>query len=114
MSNGHTAPSTITGRSPGSMLPLGTSTPPKCHRCYVSLVRSLCPHPTENYQGLVTCKRGPVRLILGPWTHGNRSYSYAGNVHFGPAANMTTIWRRTSYPALALGRALVTRRQQRC
>ena len=43
---------------------------------------------TENYQGLVTRKRGPVRLILGPWTHGNRSYSYAGDVEFGPAATL--------------------------
>lgn len=41
---------------------------------------------TENYQGLVTRKRGPVRLLLGPWTHGNRSLSYAGDVDFGPAA----------------------------
>src|SRR4029450_3782839 len=39
-----------------------------------------------NYQGLMTCKRGPVRLILGPWTHGNRSSSYAGDVDFGPMA----------------------------
>jgi putative CocE/NonD family hydrolase len=43
---------------------------------------------TENYQGLATCKRGPVRLILGPWTHGNRSYTYAGDVDFGPAATL--------------------------
>ena len=43
---------------------------------------------TENYQGLVTRKRGPVRLILGPWTHGNRSYRYAGDVDFGPAATL--------------------------
>jgi hypothetical protein len=43
---------------------------------------------TENYQGLVTCKRGPVRLILGPWTHGNRSFTYAGDVDFGPAATL--------------------------
>jgi uncharacterized protein len=43
---------------------------------------------TENYQGLVSRKRGPVRLILGPWTHGNRSYTYAGDVDFGPAATL--------------------------
>ena len=41
---------------------------------------------TENYQGLVTRKHGPVRLILGPWTHGNRSSSYAGDVDFGSTA----------------------------
>jgi predicted acyl esterase len=27
-----------------------------------------------------------VKLILGPWTHGQRSVSYAGDVDFGPAA----------------------------
>jgi uncharacterized protein len=43
---------------------------------------------TENYQGLVTRKRGPVRLILGPWTHGSRSYTYAGEVDFGAAATL--------------------------
>ena len=41
---------------------------------------------TENYMGLARRKRGPVRLILGPWTHGDRSLSYAGEVDFGPAA----------------------------
>ncbi len=40
----------------------------------------------ENYQGLARAKRGPMRLILGPWTHGDRSLGYAGEVDFGPAA----------------------------
>jgi uncharacterized protein len=40
----------------------------------------------ENYVGLVARKRGPVRLVLGPWTHGDRSLSYAGHVEFGSAA----------------------------
>ena len=40
----------------------------------------------ENYCGLSRRKRGPMRLILGPWTHGDRSLSYAGDVDFGPAA----------------------------
>jgi putative CocE/NonD family hydrolase len=43
---------------------------------------------TDNYQGLVSRKQGPVRLILGPWTHGNRSCTYAGEVDFGPAATL--------------------------
>jgi putative CocE/NonD family hydrolase len=43
---------------------------------------------TENYQGLATRKQGPVRLILGPWTHGDRSYTYAGDVDFGPTATL--------------------------
>ena len=41
---------------------------------------------TENYQGLTRAKRGPMQLILGPWTHGDRSLGYAGEVDFGPAA----------------------------
>jgi len=47
------------------------------------------PYPrtaTENYAGLSRTKRGPVRLILGPWTHGDRSLTYAGDVDFGPDA----------------------------
>jgi putative CocE/NonD family hydrolase len=40
----------------------------------------------ENYAGLVAGKRAPVRLVLGPWTHGDRSLSYAGDVEFGAAA----------------------------
>jgi uncharacterized protein len=40
----------------------------------------------ENYLGLAGRKHGPVQLILGPWTHGDRSLSYAGNVDFGLAA----------------------------
>lgn len=49
------------------------------------------PYPrtaTENYIGLSRRKKGPVKLILGPWTHGDRSRSYAGEVDFGPAATL--------------------------
>src|SRR5262249_3955834 len=41
---------------------------------------------TENYVGLSRWKRSRMQLILGPWTHGDRSLSYAGEVEFGPAA----------------------------
>jgi putative CocE/NonD family hydrolase len=41
---------------------------------------------TENYVGLKREKRASMRLILGPWTHGDRSLSYAGDVDFGPTA----------------------------
>ena len=41
---------------------------------------------TENYVGLTRAGRGPQSLILGPWTHGDRSLSYAGEVDFGGAA----------------------------
>ena len=40
----------------------------------------------ENYQGLARPERQPAQLILGPWTHGDRSLAYAGDVDFGPAA----------------------------
>jgi putative CocE/NonD family hydrolase len=41
---------------------------------------------TTNYMGLSRRKRGPVRLIIGPWTHGDRTLTYAGDVDFGPQA----------------------------
>ena len=43
---------------------------------------------TENYAGLSRLKRGPVKLVLGPWTHGQRSVTHAGDVDFGPAATL--------------------------
>ncbi|MGO9802744.1 MAG: CocE/NonD family hydrolase [Steroidobacteraceae bacterium] len=43
---------------------------------------------TENYQGLARAKRGPVRLIMGPWTHGARSTPHAGDVDFGAGATL--------------------------
>jgi uncharacterized protein len=49
------------------------------------------PYPrsaTDNYAALSKRKKGPVRLILGPWTHGDRSLTYAGDVDFGPAATL--------------------------
>ena len=42
----------------------------------------------DNFLGLSRIKKGPIRLILGPWTHGNRSLTYAGDVDFGPAATL--------------------------
>jgi putative CocE/NonD family hydrolase len=49
------------------------------------------PYPrtaTQNYIGLSRRKRGPVRLILGPWTHGDRQLTWAGDVDFGPRATL--------------------------
>jgi hypothetical protein len=52
---------------------------------------------TENYMALRKLKRGPVRLVMGPWTHGDRSLTHAGDVDFGPAAtidgNLAGNWR---------------------
>jgi uncharacterized protein len=47
------------------------------------------PYPltaTGNYIGLKRAGRGRQRLILGPWTHGNRSQTCFGDVEFGPDA----------------------------
>jgi uncharacterized protein len=49
------------------------------------------PYPrsaTDNYVALSRKKKGPVRLILGPWTHGDRTLTYAGEVDFGAAATI--------------------------
>jgi putative CocE/NonD family hydrolase len=43
---------------------------------------------TDNYIGLSKKKRGPVRLIMGPWTHGDRQLTYVGDVDFGPDATI--------------------------
>jgi uncharacterized protein len=47
------------------------------------------PYPrtvTDNFSALAARKRGPVRMILGPWTHGNREQTFAGDVDFGAAS----------------------------
>lgn len=47
------------------------------------------PYPgtvTANYSGLKRAGRGQQRLILGPWTHGERSQRVFGDVDFGADA----------------------------
>ena len=55
------------------------------------------PTATGNYAGLKARKRSAVRLIMGPWLHGDRTLSHAGDVEFGPAApidgNIAENWR---------------------
>jgi putative CocE/NonD family hydrolase len=52
---------------------------------------------TENYMALKRLKRGPVRLVMGPWTHGDRALTCSGDVDFGPRAtidgNLAAHWR---------------------
>jgi putative CocE/NonD family hydrolase len=43
---------------------------------------------TDNFIALSKRKRGPVRLIMGPWTHGDRQLTYVGDVDFGPNATV--------------------------
>ncbi|KAA1281374.1 MAG: CocE/NonD family hydrolase, partial [SAR202 cluster bacterium] len=38
---------------------------------------------TDNFVLLTERKKSPVRLIMGPWTHGGRSLTYSGNIDFG-------------------------------
>lgn len=40
----------------------------------------------ENFTGLSKGRKGPVKQILGPWTHGQRSVTFSGDVDFGPDA----------------------------
>jgi putative CocE/NonD family hydrolase len=67
-----------------------------CDAAMVHMSSWYDPYPrtaTENYIGLSRRdpkhpQRGPVRLILGSWTHGDRQLTYAGDVDFGPAATV--------------------------
>ena len=45
-----------------------------------------CGSMFENYLGLSAVKTAPMRLLVGPWTHGGNARSYAGDVDFGPDA----------------------------
>ncbi len=39
-----------------------------------------------NFARLAKAKKSPQRLIMGPWTHGGQTRSYAGEADFGPEA----------------------------
>ena len=40
----------------------------------------------RNYAALAKIKKGPQRLVVGPWLHGRNTSSLAGDVEFGPEA----------------------------
>ncbi|ANW16998.1 CocE/NonD family hydrolase [Streptomyces clavuligerus] len=42
----------------------------------------------ENFTALSGLKSAPSWLVMGPWTHGHRSVTYAGDVDFGPSATL--------------------------
>ncbi len=42
----------------------------------------------DNYLGLKDGARGKVHMVMGPWTHGQRSVTFAGDVDFGAAATL--------------------------
>lgn len=41
---------------------------------------------TDNYVALSGTKRGPLKLMVGSWTHGGAERSYSGDADFGPEA----------------------------
>ena len=43
----------------------------------------------ENFQTLGELKSSPSYLVMGPWTHGHRCVTFAGDVDFGPAATLS-------------------------
>lgn len=43
---------------------------------------------TEMFTALARMKRGPVKLLMGPWIHGQLRQSWSGDVDFGPDANL--------------------------
>ena len=43
---------------------------------------------TDNFVALSDMKQGPVSLIMGPWTHGQRSVSHSGDIDFGPDSTL--------------------------
>ena len=74
------------------------------------------PYPrtaTENYVGLSRRKKGSARLILDPWTHGDRSLTYAGDVEFGEAVTLDGNLVPDYYAAAALVRRLAEGRKKR-
>ena len=40
----------------------------------------------ENFEGLGAGRKAPLRLIMGPWLHGDRNITHSGDAEFGPAA----------------------------
>lgn len=42
----------------------------------------------QNYLALAEAKNSSMSLIMGPWTHGGHSVTYAGNVDFGPQSTL--------------------------
>lgn len=51
-----------------------------------------CGTAIGNYVGLHQIKKGPIRLLMGPWKHGGHTRTYAGEVEFGPSAAIKDFW----------------------
>ena len=47
---------------------------------------SYAPGTIQSFVGLSRIKSSPMRLLMGPWTHGGNTRSHAGDIEFGAAA----------------------------
>jgi uncharacterized protein len=56
----------------------------------------------SNYMALAAKNSAPTRLLMGPWTHGDRSVSWSGDVDFGEQAILDR-YLGTDYWQLRLG-----------
>jgi len=54
---------------------------------------SYCGGTIQNYLGLSRRLKSPVHLLIGPWTHGGNTRSYAGEVEFGAQAGLSDFHR---------------------
>ena len=61
---------------------------------------------TDNFVGLSLKKHGPVVLIMGPWTHGARSVTHAGDADRAPCPFWITTSVGTTTPAVTFFRSL--------
>lgn len=48
----------------------------------------------KNYLSLTRLKKSPLRLLIGPWTHGGNTFSFAGDAEFGPEAAIPDFYTR--------------------
>ncbi len=54
--------------------------------CSGSWYDSYARSTAEMYAALSKTKKGPIKLIMGPWTHGMMELPFSGDVDFGPEA----------------------------
>ena len=67
---------------------------------------------TENYLGLKAAGKGPLWLVMGPWTHGDRSLRVIGDVDFGAKAPLDGNLAEDFRLSAALVRPLAARHRQ--
>jgi putative CocE/NonD family hydrolase len=63
---------------------------------------------TDNYVNLARLKKGPIRLMIGPWNHGGNSRTSTGDVEFGAEsaiADFTTGFQLRWFDHFLKGRA---------